>query len=246
VRQLRFYVPIQFKVGNSYQIPETKARHMIQVLRLAVGAEFTLFNGDGNEYYASLIDVKKKSALVEILRIKSVDRESKLQIHLLQGLSKGERMDATIQKCVELGVNFIQPVSTKRSNLKLNESRMEKKQLHWQGIIESACEQSGRNIIPKLQFVNTFESVVGHYAPKKVLKLILHPLAEKTISQLSNSAQEEIVLLVGPEGGFSDDELELAVHSGFIPLSLGVRILRTETAAMATIAGIQAKWGDIA
>lgn len=244
MRHLRFYTPIKLQLGGSYQIPDDKARHIVQVLRLGVGDEFVLFNGDGKEYSAKLIEVTKKTARVSILSIETINRESNLQVHLIQGLSKSDRMDATIQKCVELGVNLIYPVNTSRSNLKINESRMAKKHAHWRGIVNAACEQSGRNVIPQLHRSNQFESVINEYATYSGLKLILHPVKGKTLFELSESPQN-IVLLVGPEGGFSDIEVQIAEQSGFQHLSLGPRVLRTETAAMAAIAGIQAKWGDL-
>ena len=244
MRQLRFYVPLELQVGHCYLIPEEKARHMIQVLRLSVGAEFVLFNGDGCEYSSKLTEVKKKLVSVNVLASRVVDRESKLKVHLLQGLSKGERMDATIQKCVELGVSLIHPINTSRSNLRLNEDRQQKKYMHWLKVIQSACEQSGRNMLPQLQHVNDFSSVVCGYSSNSGLKLILHPLADKKWSQFEG-VPEEVVLLVGPEGGFGEDELELAMRCGFSSVSLGPRILRTETAAMTVMAGIQSTWGDI-
>lgn len=244
MRQLRFYIPFELQPGESYQIPDVKARHIVQVLRLAVGEEFILFNGDGKEYSAKLVEATKKNARVTILSVETVNRESNLQVHLIQGLSKGDRMDATIQKCVELGVNLIYPVSTCRSNVKINENRMEKKHAHWRGVITAACEQSGRNVIPELKMAKQFEEVVSEYAASPALKLILHPAAGKTLFQLKE-IPENLVLLVGPEGGFSEKEVEFAEKSGFQHLSLGVRVLRTETAAMAVVAGIQAKWGDI-
>lgn len=244
MRQLRFYVPIELQPGESYQIPDDKARHILQVLRLTTGAEFVLFNGDGKEYSAKITETTKKTAQVVILSVDSISRESHLNIQLIQGLSKGDRMDATIQKCVELGVNLISPVNTSRSNLKINESRIEKKHVHWLGIIHAACEQSGRNVIPELKPVSQFKATVSEYEAYTGLKLILHPAEGSTLYQLSDETQD-VVLLVGPEGGFSDEELEYAQNLGFRHLSLGPRVLRTETAAMAVMAGLQAKWGDI-
>ena len=244
MRQLRFYIPFKLQPGDSYQIPDDKARHIVQVLRLGVGDEFILFNGDGKEYSAKLTEATKKNARVTILAVETVNRESNLQVHLIQGLSKGDRMDATIQKCVELGVNLIYPISTCYSNVKINVSRMEKKHAHWGGVISSACEQSGRNVIPQLKASNQFESAVSEYTTYSGKKFILHPAAGKNLSQL-NEKPQNLVLLVGPEGGFSDEELQYAEKNGFQHLSLGPRVLRTETAAMAVMAGIQAKWGDI-
>ena len=239
----RFYVPSELQVGSNYQIPEDKARHIVQVLRLTIGAEFILFNGNGKEYLAKLIEAKKKSARVLITATEAVNRESNLSVDLIQGLSKGDRMDATIQKCVELGVSLIHPVSTARSNLRISENRKDKKYLHWQGVIISACEQSGRNVVPKLMEVGSLESVLRDYDKYTGLKLILHPVATNTLFNMNESPQK-LVLLVGPEGGFTDDELDMAESHGFKAVSLGPRILRTETAAMAVISGIQAKWGD--
>lgn len=245
MRHLRFYVPLSLNVGDILQIPEEKARHLTQVLRLSLGAEFVLFNGDGHEYATRLTEVKKRQLTAEILASERINKESTVQIHLLQGLSLGDRMDTTIQKCVELGVNSISPLRTSRSNLKLDEKRLEKKHEHWFKIVQSACEQSGRNTLPQLQKTTQFESAVRHYAANtSMLKLILDPLAKTKITQLTTSATK-VSLLVGPEGGFTDEELQLAQQCDFLPLSLGPRILRTETAGMVAIAGIQIKWGDI-
>lgn len=243
MRVLRFYVPLTFTVGEHYTLPEDKVRHIVQVLRLSVGAEIVLFNGDGSEYLATLIEVSKKLARVTILTKSPTDRESPLMIHLLQGLSKGDRMDITIQKTVELGVSSIFPVGTARSNVKLTGERLAKKSAHWEKIIQSACEQSGRNILPELHSPSSLESALNQYASNPVLKLILHPFANKRLRDIDIKLGE-VVLLIGPEGGFSEAELLLAEESGFLPLSLGPRVLRTETAPMAVIAGLQSRWGD--
>ena len=243
MRTLRFYVPLKLAVGKDYTLPEDKVRHIVQVLRLSVGAEIVLFNGDGFEYSATLFEVTKKQSRVTILTKSKLNQESPLKIHLIQGLSKGDRMDITIQKTVELGVNSIFPINTARSNVKLSGERIVKKGDHWGKVIQSACEQSGRNVLPELHEPSHFELAVGQYASTPMLKLILHPLANNRLSELSDEVGE-VVLLVGPEGGFNEAELLLAEQSGFLGLSLGPRVLRTETAAMAMIAGLQAKWGD--
>lgn len=244
MRSFRFYAPIALHVGKSFPLPDDKARHVVQVLRLAVGAEFVIFNGDGFEYSVRLTEAKKKHATVDVLTKTSVNKESSLSIHLLQGLSKGDRMDVTIQKCVELGVSLISPVHTSRSNVKLNDERADKKCLHWAKIIQSACEQSGRNVLPKLTPPTNFDVIVNQYASSSALKLILHPLAFKALRDFAEQSNE-VVILVGPEGGFEEAELCLAERCGFISLSLGPRVLRTETAAMALIASLQARWGDL-
>ncbi|HFE37198.1 MAG TPA: 16S rRNA (uracil(1498)-N(3))-methyltransferase [Gammaproteobacteria bacterium] len=244
MRQHRFYVPIELAVGVSCQIPVEKARHMIQVLRLPVGTKVILFNGDGCEYSALLTEVKKKAVIVNILSSKTENRESPLTIHLLQGLSKGERMDFVIQKCTELGVASICPVITARNTVKLNHTRLAKKHTHWQKIIHAACEQSGRNTLPELQQTTNFEAIVRTYATNNVLKLILQPEAGMALRQIPQNPST-VVLLVGAEGGFAPEELALAAQHGFTSLSFGPRILRTETAGLAATAGVQAKWGDI-
>lgn len=243
MRTLRFYVPLNLTVGQKFTLPEDKARHIVQVLRLSVGAEIVLFNGDGFEYSATLIEVTKKRSSVTILTKATGCQESALNIHLLQGLSMGDRMDITIQKTVELGVNSICPINTARSNVKLSGERLAKKSRHWAKIIQSACEQSGRNILPELHETSSFELLVNQYASSPILKLILHPIANNRLRGFDDDVNE-VVLLIGPEGGFSDAELLLAEKSGFLMTSLGPRILRTETAAMAMIAGMQVRWGD--
>lgn len=244
MRTLRFYVPFDLSKGDIINAPENTARHIAQVLRLSINDEITLFNGDNCEYSANIVEIKKKTVVLRVTAVERVNRESGISIHLIQAISKGDRMDWVVQKAVELGVTCIQPVTTKRTNVSLSADRFEKKLIHWQGIINSACEQCGRNVLPELLPVVSLESAVSvtHQSPTN--KMILNPRSAQRIRDASFDC-DSFVLAVGPEGGFDDAEVELLIQSGFGAYSLGPRILRTETAAISCITLLQALKGDL-
>jgi len=244
MRLLRFYVNIPLKINQDAELPEPVARHMVRVLRLQAGAQVTFFNGDGNEYSAEIISASKKAVIARVLDKKFVDRESNIKIHLVQALSKGDRMEATIQKAVELGVHQITPVSSERSNVTLTGDRLLKKMAHWAGVIESACGQTGRNYIPKLNKLCSLSSCFAALGDKTATKLMLNPYASIGLASLEDEINE-VILLVGPEGGFSDVEVECGESFGFKPVKMGPRILRTETAGGAMISMLQLKFGDM-
>jgi 16S rRNA (uracil1498-N3)-methyltransferase len=176
--------------------------------------------------------------------------ESALQISLAQAVSRSDRMDYAIQKSVELGVRSIQPVITEHTAFSIREGKGEKKQVHWQGIVQSACEQCGRTYVPTVHPVRPFAEWVSQSGQDETgIKLVLDCDAEVTFSRLaSNTAASprKILLLIGPEGGLSSDELKRLQASGFVSIKLGPRVLRTETAAVAALAGLQTIWGDLA
>jgi 16S rRNA (uracil1498-N3)-methyltransferase len=220
------------------------AKHLLTVLRLKPGASLVLFDGSGFEYEATLEQADRKQAWVKILRSRGPAVESPLQVSLAQGISRGERMDYTVQKAVELGVAAILPVLTERSVVKLTADSAAKKREHWQAVVTSACEQSGRVKVPPVALPESF----GHFLDKQrgsELKLLLDPLAESGLDGLPKPPEGKVILLVGPEGGLSENERELAKRMGFEGLRLGPRILRTETAALVALSLLQSQWGDL-
>ena len=237
----RFYCPDLSAVDEVIKLPPDAHRHAVQVLRLKVGAVVRLFNDVGLEVEASLHAVTKRESMATLLTAVPSDNESPLSLTLIQGISRGERMDYTLQKAVELGVNRIVPVITQRCNVQLSGQRADKKFGHWQGVIISACEQSGRCILPKLDPIITFDEMIKEFSSGS--RLILEPTAVAGFKALPT--QTDTKLLIGPEGGFNDLEVESAVNKGFQAIQFGPRILRTETAAVAALAVLQAMWGDL-
>jgi 16S rRNA (uracil1498-N3)-methyltransferase len=239
----RIHLPVPLQPGAEVALDERAAGHAVRVLRLRVGDSVVLFNGDGYDYAAELIEVRKERALCRVLVARERPTESPLVIELAQGIARGERMDYTIQKAVELGVRRIVPLDTERSQVKLSGEREEKRLQHWNGIVLHACEQSGRSRIPDLRPVRRLEQWLS--APSDTrLKLFLDPEGDLCVADLSVPVSS-VSLLVGPEGGLSLAERELAVARGFLRLRLGPRILRTETAALTALAALQAVWGDL-
>lgn len=241
MRLTRIYHPEALQPGQEVELPTQAANHITRVMRLKVGAELTLFNGDGFDYAARLSAIQRNRAWVQILSKQAVNLESPLAITLIQGISRGDRMDYTIQKAVELGIRNIVPVYTERSMARMDSDRMVKKLTHWQGVVSSACEQCGRARLPELgPPVDLRNWLDGH--DSNALRLILDPTADNKLGTLQ--AADRITLLVGPEGGLSEDEIRMVISQGFTGIRLGPRILRTETAAVATLGAIQALWGD--
>lgn len=237
----RFYCPELEATQTNYQLPDAAHRHAVQVLRLKVGNVLRLFNGTGYECEATLDFVSKRESKVVINQDIESNNESPLTISLLQGVSRGERMDYALQKAVELGVTSIIPVITERCNVQLSNGRADKRLQHWQGVMVSACEQSGRTILPELGDVTEFKHVIEQ--AQVSCRLVLDPLAETGFSSLAK--QDNIALLIGPEGGLTDVEIAQAKQAGFQAVKFGPRILRTETASAAALAIVQAMWGDL-
>lgn len=217
--------------------------HAVRVMRLKVGDTLTLFCGDGFDYQCALTRIEKKSAQVEVLDRTSVNNESPLNIRLLQGISSGDRMDYTIQKAVELGVTEIYPLSTERCVTKLSGDRAEKRTEHWQGVAIAACEQSGRAMIPMVHSPVTLQQWLIEHSTELSLNILLNPVGAKKLQALPTPSQA-IHLLIGPEGGLSPHEIDVAIQHQFQSIILGPRILRTETAALTAIASMQTVWGD--
>lgn len=238
----RFHVPEKLAPGSQLRLPDNAATHASRALRMQVGHEAILFNGDGNDYLCTLTSVGKHEVNVKISSVLVNERESPLRITLAQAISTGDRMDFSIQKSVELGVTAIQPIASQRSMVKLSGERAEKRREHWQNVVISACEQSGRAIVPEVSApLSLSDWLARNTAPQ--LRLTLSPVAEQCLHQLAKP-ETDICLLIGAEGGLTQDEITLASQHGFIPVRLGQRILRTETAPIAAISAIQTLWGD--
>ena len=238
----RLYLPTEVPAHGVCELPAEQSHHAAHVLRLAAGDAVTAFDGRGNEYAATIERISKSGVRLTLGEPQAVDRESPLQVTLAQGISSGERMDYTIQKAVELGVAAIQPVATERSVVRLDAERAAKRLAHWQGVVVAACEQCGRNLVPQVLPVAPLANWLGAL-PASALKLTLTPGAARRLSELDRPAAP-MVLLVGPEGGLSAREHGDAVATGFTPIRLGPRVLRTETAAVAALAAMQTLWGD--
>ena len=211
--------------------------------RLRDGDEIVLFAGDGNEAAARIVALDRHGADVEIVAVQAVDRESPLSITLVQGISSGDRMDYTLQKAVELGVAAIVPVFVERSIVRLSGDRAEKRVAHWREVVVSACEQCGRNRIPEVAPATSFAEAIPRVAARLSLRYVLSVDGGERLRALP-APESAVALLAGPEGGLSPGEERAARSAGFVPLSLGPRVLRTETAAVAALAAMQAIWGD--
>ena len=238
----RIYQPSELVVGQTCQLTEDAANHVGRVLRMQVGQALELFNGDGHNYAAKICEVSKKAVWVQLENSIENPVESPLRIHLGQGISRGDRMDFAIQKAVELGVAEITPLFTERCGVKLDAERAEKKREQWQKIVISACEQSGRSVVPTVNSLQHLEKWLAQ--PTKELKLTLDPWARDTIKTLGQT--DAVRLVIGPEGGFSDAEVAQTQQAGFTAVQLGPRVLRTETAALTAIAALQLQLGDLA
>lgn len=243
MRLTRVFHDGPLEMGAVVSLSEANARHLRTVLRLRTGQELILFNGEGGEFQAHIHDMDKKSLRVEITHHMPVNRESSLRLILAQGIAKGQRMDYSIQKAVELGVYSIQPLLTERCAVRPKGDRPDRKESHWQGVITSAAEQSGRTALPRLEKTSSLHNYLER-VPQEALKLVLDPQAKDTVHDIKPSGQD-IHILTGPEGGLSDRETRLAREAGFKGIRMGPRILRTETAGIAAIAVMQALWGDM-
>jgi 16S rRNA (uracil1498-N3)-methyltransferase len=242
MRISRFYTPMPMRVDDEIELDPQLSHYINNVLRLKQSDPIVLFNGDGNEYTADILSISKKQVVAIVNSQLSMRSESPLNIHLAQGVSKGDRMDFVLQKSVELGVSEITPVITERCAVKLSTERWQKKTEQWQKIIISACEQSGRNVLPILHQPIALNKWLGQTTEQQ--KVILTPGSSKYMSSLSRPVQG-FRLLIGPEGGLSEQEIYTSEQTGFESVNLGPRILRTETAALASISILQALFGDL-
>lgn len=239
----RFYSAEKLSIGALVPLSISAAAHATRALRLNVGDKLKLFNGDGMDYSCELISIKKNEVIAKVLASQAIENESPLNITLLQGISSGDRMDYTIQKAVELGVNTIQPISTERSVVKLNQERAQKRLEHWQNIVTSACEQSGRAFVPQVLSPISLSNWLAENPQENATRILLNPIGALNIAALAQPIGQ-IQLLIGAEGGLSQKEISAATSQGFQSILLGPRILRTETAALTAMASMQILWGD--
>lgn len=237
----RFYVDFALSPDSVVELPDNVVRHL-NVLRVKNTEEIVLFNGDGKAYPALPEVLEKRRASVRILREEATDNESPLNITLVQAVSAAERMDFTLQKSVELGVAEIRPVISERCVVRLSGERAEKRVARWQEIVVSACEQSGRNIVPKVLPLTTYAQALQQL-PQETTKLLMSLNRAQKLSDVQPQSGK-VVFMVGPEGGWTEKEEQQAFDAGFQSVTLGKRVLRTETASLAAIAAMQTLWGD--
>lgn len=239
----RFYVDFALSPDSVVELPDNVVRHL-NVLRVKNTEEIVLFNGNGKAYPALPEVLEKRRASVRILREEATDNESPLNITLVQAVSAAERMDFTLQKSVELGVAEIRPVISERCVVRLSGERAEKRVARWQEIVVSACEQSGRNIVPKVLPLTTYAQALQQL-PQETTKLLMSLNRAQKLRDVQPQSGK-VVFIVGPEGGWTEKEEQQAFDAGFQSVTLGKRVLRTETASLAAIAAMQTLWGDFA
>ena len=239
----RFYVDFALSPDSVVELPDDVVHHL-NVLRVKNTEEIVLFNGNGKAYPALPEVLEKRRASVRILREEVTDNESPLNITLVQAVSAAERMDFTLQKSVELGVTEIRPVISGRCVVRLSGERAEKRVARWQEIVVSACEQSGRNIVPKVLPLVTYAQALQQLSQETAKLLMSLNRAQKLSDVRPQSGK--VVFMVGPEGGWTEKEEQQAFDAGFQSVTLGKRVLRTETASLAAIAAMQTLWGDFA
>lgn len=239
----RFYVDFALSPDSVVELPDNVVRHL-NVLRVKNTEEIVLFNGNGKAYPALPEVLEKRRASVRILREEATDNESPLNITLVQAVSAAERMDFTLQKSVELGVAEIRPVISERCVVRLSGERAEKRVARWQEIVVSACEQSGRNIVPKVLPLTTYAQALQQLS-QETTKLLMSLNRAQKLSDIRPQSGK-VVFMVGPEGGWTEKEEQQAFDAGFQSVTLGKRVLRTETASLAAIAAMQTLWGDFA
>ena len=242
MRTIRCHLDAELAPGRELVLPETASNHVIRVLRLDVGETLHLFNGDGHDYQAEILSQEKRGARVRIISRHAIDNESPLRIHLYQCIARGEKMDWILQKATELGVTAFTPVVSERTEVKLDHERADKRLAHWQGVIRAACEQSGRASVPTLHAPLAINRLDPDSVPTQAFHL--QPGAAMKVAGLGLDTGMETAVAVGPEGGFSARDIQCLHAAGFRGLSLGPRILRTETAGIALLAALQSAYGD--
>jgi 16S rRNA (uracil1498-N3)-methyltransferase len=240
MRVSRLYVDLPLELNEQVELDDDSGHYVRTVLRLKKDDAVILFNGNGGEYVCVLAEVSRKTVLVSVKSWTDRSVESPLQVILGLGISRGDRMDLSVQKAVELGTCCITPLMTERCVVQFKGDKKPQRLQHWQKIAQHAAEQSGRTVLPELTEITALQNWVSH---QQGLKVFLDPYAEKSLSELQPDDMK-VTLLTGPEGGFSDQERSIAKAAGFIPVRLGSRILRTETATIAALAAVQMLWGD--
>ena len=237
----RVFVDTPLAAGASVELTGDAGNHVTRVLRLREEDALTLFDGRGGEYAARIAQIRRGGVRVEVGEHSAVERESPLELTLLQSIARGERMDLIVQKATELGVTRLVALETERSVVRLDAKQAERKAAHWRAVAIAACEQCGRNRVPAVEAPVDYAAALRRDA---VLKLLLDPTAKQPISRAGADVRS-IALLIGPEGGFTDMESELARRADFEPRHMGPRVLRTETAAITALAALQATAGDL-
>lgn len=243
MRTIRIHVELPLSYGLELSLPAQAAEHVARVLRLTTGAPITLFNGDGHDYQAVIVDVGKREVTARIESRDAVQNESPLRLTLAQAVVRGEKMDLIVQKATELGAIRIVPLLTERSEIKLDPTRTEKRLAHWRAVAASACEQSGRARVPEIVPALPLSAWLASLAGDQSLRLALLPQAHQAARDLQFTDGSGL-LVVGPEGGFGERDIAALIAAGFTGLRLGPRILRTETAGLAALAALQALHGD--
>ena len=240
MRSYRVYSSSLLTSGQVCALDEHASHHLARVLRVKVGTQVSVFNGDGQDYSGQVDAVSKQQVTVNITSVKSIHTESTLRTCLALAVSKGDRFDWAIKKATELGVTSIVPILSQRVDVRLSPERWLKKRTHWQQVVISACEQSGRAVIPEVLSPEPLDSWVA--GVEADCKYLLDPSLE---SEVTSTTPKSVAVLIGPEGGFTSEELRLASQFGFYALRLGPRVLRTETAPLVALSVIGARWGDI-
>lgn len=244
MRLIRVYIEQPLAAGARVELRGPAHEHLTRVLRLGAGDAVTLFNGDGSDYPAVILELRRGTAAVEVKAVASARAESPLAITLVQGIARAERMDLVVQKATELGVAAIQPVAAERSVVKLDAATRAKKVAHWRGIAIAACEQCGRARLPEVADPLPLPDWLGRPARAGLRRLQLEPDAGRSLAGWSAGAAA-VELLVGPEGGLTETERDVARQTGYLSCRLGPRVLRSETAAIAALAVLQAAAGDL-
>ncbi|HBC7428485.1 TPA: 16S rRNA (uracil(1498)-N(3))-methyltransferase [Providencia rettgeri] len=242
MRVPRIYHPEPLQINTTISLGDDAANHVGRVLRMTAGQKLELFDGSNQTFSAEITEATKKNVFVHIENSQIDDRESPLDLHLGQVMSRGEKMEFTIQKSVELGVNTITPLLSERCGVRLDGERLDKKLLQWQKIAIAACEQCGRNRIPEIRPVQTLEAWCAEN--DGAFKVNLHPRATESINTLPTELKK-VRLLIGPEGGLSADEIAMTANYQFTDILLGPRVLRTETTALTAITALQVRLGDL-
>lgn len=240
----RLYIPDALIPGANLELDDERFRYAARVLRLRAGDELTVFNGSGGEFMAVIAEVSRRTIVLSVGAHRERDVESPLQVNLVQGVSRGERMDLVVQKATELGVQRVTPVLTERSVVRLEGDKSGKRREHWEKVAQSACEQCGRNVVPVIDEPQPFASWLASAGASDAQRAVLRPGGEQTLAGL-NCQAKRWQLLIGPEGGLAKAELEHAKEAGFVPCALGPRVLRTETAALAALVILQDRFGDL-
>ncbi|HEY8537578.1 MAG TPA: 16S rRNA (uracil(1498)-N(3))-methyltransferase [Steroidobacteraceae bacterium] len=243
MRITRIHCEGPLNAGSEIALPSAGAYHVARVLRMRPGAHLRVFDGTGHEFQAEITRIEGDAVTVQIGESAPPTPESPLRITLVQGISRSERMDWTLQKATELGVSAIAPVLTARSVVRLDSRQVERKQIHWRNIVIGACEQCGRSRVPTVSAAMTLRDYFANVR-KEGMRLVLSPTAPASLAGLA-SVPARVDVLIGPEGGLDDDELIAAEKAGFMPVRLGPRVLRTETAAVVALTVLQALWGDL-